>query len=198
MVVVLAVAVSDPHLGLAAALTYALAYTLELGLSLVSYFGNPPAMRRALFIAATLALTAPSQAFARGEFDPTHEFELHPWVEIHLGPLDMSINKAVVYLMLGSVITMALGILLMRVARGRGARHAPDDRRADLRSRPDTGRRAGPAVESDRPLVPLRGRPFCSSSSSSTCWASSRCRSPARRTKGSRSGASTRRPRRSR
>lgn len=42
MVVVLAVAVSDPQLGLAAALTYALAYTLELGLSLVSYFGNPP------------------------------------------------------------------------------------------------------------------------------------------------------------
>ncbi len=42
MVVILAVAVSDPHLGLAAAITYALAYTLELGLSLVAYFGNPP------------------------------------------------------------------------------------------------------------------------------------------------------------
>jgi hypothetical protein len=42
MVVVLAVAVSDPRLGLAAAITYALAYTVELGLSLVSYFGNPP------------------------------------------------------------------------------------------------------------------------------------------------------------
>ena len=42
MVVVLAVAVSDPQLGLAAGLTYALAYTVELGLSLVSYFGNPP------------------------------------------------------------------------------------------------------------------------------------------------------------
>jgi hypothetical protein len=42
MVVVLAVAVSDPDLGLAAGLTYALAYTVELGLSLVSYFGNPP------------------------------------------------------------------------------------------------------------------------------------------------------------
>ncbi|MEP6910118.1 MAG: F0F1 ATP synthase subunit A [Actinomycetota bacterium] len=71
-------------------------------------------MRRPLFIAATLALTLPSQAFARGEFDPTHEFELKPWVSIHLGPLDMSINKAVVYLMIGSVLTMALGIFLMR------------------------------------------------------------------------------------
>jgi F-type H+-transporting ATPase subunit a len=75
-------------------------------------------MKRALFILATLALMAPSQAFARGEFDPTHEFELHPWVELHLGPLDMSINKAVVYLMLGSVLTMALGIFLMRVRVG--------------------------------------------------------------------------------
>src|SRR5580765_700942 len=36
------VAVSDPWVGLAAALTYALAYTVELVLSLVSYFGNPP------------------------------------------------------------------------------------------------------------------------------------------------------------
>jgi hypothetical protein len=43
MAVVLAVAVSEPRLGLAAALTYALAYSAELGLSLVSYFGNPPA-----------------------------------------------------------------------------------------------------------------------------------------------------------
>jgi hypothetical protein len=42
MVVVLAVAVSDPRLGLAAAITYALAYTVELGLSLVAYFGSPP------------------------------------------------------------------------------------------------------------------------------------------------------------
>jgi F-type H+-transporting ATPase subunit a len=75
-------------------------------------------MRRALFIFATLALTAPSQAFARGEFDPTHEFELDPWVEIHLGPIDMSINKAVVYLMIGSVVTMALGIFLMRARIG--------------------------------------------------------------------------------
>lgn len=41
-VVILAVAASDPWVGLAAALTYALAYTAELGLSLVTYFGSPP------------------------------------------------------------------------------------------------------------------------------------------------------------
>jgi F-type H+-transporting ATPase subunit a len=71
-------------------------------------------LRRALFLAATFALLAPSSAFARGEFDPTEEFEQHEWVPIHIGPLDLSITKAVVYLMLGSVLTMALGILLMR------------------------------------------------------------------------------------
>jgi hypothetical protein len=42
MLVAFAVAVSDPKLGLAAALTYAFAYSVELGLSLVSYFGNEP------------------------------------------------------------------------------------------------------------------------------------------------------------
>ena len=42
MLVAFAVAVSDPKLGLAAALTYGFAYSVELGLSLVSYFGNEP------------------------------------------------------------------------------------------------------------------------------------------------------------
>ena len=41
MVVVFAVAVSDAWLGVAAALVYALAYTTELALSLVDYFGRP-------------------------------------------------------------------------------------------------------------------------------------------------------------
>ena len=41
MVVVIAVAASDAQLGVAAGLLYALAYTLELGLSLAGYFGAP-------------------------------------------------------------------------------------------------------------------------------------------------------------
>jgi F-type H+-transporting ATPase subunit a len=61
-----------------------------------------------------LALALPGQAFARGDFDPTQEFEQHEWVPIHIGPLDLSITKAVVYLMLGSVLTMAFGIVFMR------------------------------------------------------------------------------------
>jgi F-type H+-transporting ATPase subunit a len=47
-------------------------------------------------------------------FNPAGEFRLHEWVSIHLGPIDLSINKAVVYLALGAALTMLLGILLMR------------------------------------------------------------------------------------
>ena len=42
MGVIFVVAISDPWAGLAAAVTYALAYTVELILSLVSYYGSPP------------------------------------------------------------------------------------------------------------------------------------------------------------
>ena len=42
MVVVFAAAVSDPWLGVAAALVYALGFTAELGLSLVAYYTGPP------------------------------------------------------------------------------------------------------------------------------------------------------------
>jgi F-type H+-transporting ATPase subunit a len=51
---------------------------------------------------------------ARGHFDPTTEFEQHEWVSIHLGSLDLSITKAVVYLMIGTALTIVLGLLLMR------------------------------------------------------------------------------------
>jgi F-type H+-transporting ATPase subunit a len=47
-------------------------------------------------------------------FNPANEFELKQWVGIHLGPLDMSINKAVVYLALSALLTIALGLFTMR------------------------------------------------------------------------------------
>jgi F-type H+-transporting ATPase subunit a len=71
-------------------------------------------MRRALLVLSTFALLVPANAFARGEFDPTTEFEQHEWIPIHLGPLNLSITKAVVYLMLGTVLTILLGLVLMR------------------------------------------------------------------------------------
>ena len=71
-------------------------------------------MKSRLVAVALVALAFPQVALARGEFDPTTEFEQHKWVPIHLGPLDLSITKAVVYLMIGTVVTIALGLLLMR------------------------------------------------------------------------------------
>jgi F-type H+-transporting ATPase subunit a len=71
-------------------------------------------VRRALLTASLLALAMPASALARGEFDPTTEFEQHEWIPIHLGPLNLSITKAVVYLFLGTVLTILLGLFLMR------------------------------------------------------------------------------------
>jgi F-type H+-transporting ATPase subunit a len=71
-------------------------------------------VRRALLTLSTLALLVPANAFARGEFDPTTEFEQHEWIPIHLGPINLSITKAVVYLMLGSALTILFGVFFMR------------------------------------------------------------------------------------
>jgi F-type H+-transporting ATPase subunit a len=75
-------------------------------------------MKSRLLAVALFALAFPQAAFARGEFDPVKEFEQHEWVSIHLGPLDLSITKAVVYLMLATVLTIFIGIFLMRVRVG--------------------------------------------------------------------------------
>jgi F-type H+-transporting ATPase subunit a len=74
-------------------------------------------VKRVLLALTTFALVLPANAFARGTFDPTDEFEQHEWIPIHLGPLNLSITKAVVYLMLGTLFTIALGLGLMRVKR---------------------------------------------------------------------------------
>jgi F-type H+-transporting ATPase subunit a len=78
-------------------------------------------MTRLLAVATLVYLTLPSAALAADEeeFDPAHEWELQEWVPIHLGPLDMSINKAVAYLLLATVVSCLLGIVLMRVKIGR-------------------------------------------------------------------------------
>jgi F-type H+-transporting ATPase subunit a len=77
-------------------------------------------VKRWLVLLSALALLAPSSAFARGEFDPSIEFEQHEWIPIHLGPLDLSVTKAVVYLWLGALCSILIGVLLMRGRPGRG------------------------------------------------------------------------------
>jgi F-type H+-transporting ATPase subunit a len=78
-------------------------------------------MKRLLAFLFGAALLLPQSALAstteNGEeekFDPSHEWQLHDWIPIHLGPLNLSINKAVAYLILASVLTILLGWFLMR------------------------------------------------------------------------------------
>ncbi|MGI9111875.1 MAG: F0F1 ATP synthase subunit A [Gaiellaceae bacterium] len=90
-------------------------------------------MKRALTLLLGLALLAPGVAFgAEGaeseEFNPEHDFEIGEWIPIHLGPLDLSINKAVAYLILGTLVTIALGLALMRIKVG--SKNDPSRRQA--------------------------------------------------------------------
>ena len=81
-------------------------------------------MKRLSALALTLFLVLPQIALAASptgaeeEFDPSQEWELHAWIPIHIGPLDLSINKAVAYLLLGMVSTIGLGLFLMRARIG--------------------------------------------------------------------------------
>jgi F-type H+-transporting ATPase subunit a len=83
-------------------------------------------VKRVLVALVVAALSFPATALAatgdeeegKGAFI-SDEWELHDWVPIHIGPLDLSINKAVAYLMLGAVVSIVIGIVFMRVKVGR-------------------------------------------------------------------------------
>ncbi|HEU0335377.1 MAG TPA: F0F1 ATP synthase subunit A [Gaiellaceae bacterium] len=76
---------------------------------------------RALGLAALLWLALPAVALAstaegtEDEFDPAHEWELKTWVDL---PLGLDINKAVAYLILGTIVSILIGLLLMRIKTG--------------------------------------------------------------------------------
>jgi F-type H+-transporting ATPase subunit a len=48
------------------------------------------------------------------EFKPQNEFKLEPWISIHLGGVDLSINKAVFYLILASALTIFTMVWIAR------------------------------------------------------------------------------------
>lgn len=81
--------------------------------------------RRLTTLAGALFLLLPAVALASDEasgdeekFNPASEWTLHEWVPIHLGPIDMSINKAVAYLLLAALLSCLIGIVFMRVKVG--------------------------------------------------------------------------------
>jgi F-type H+-transporting ATPase subunit a len=83
-------------------------------------------VRRLAALIPLLFLAAPSVALAaedtkenKGAFI-SDEWELHDWIPIHLGPLNLSINKAVAYLLLGALVSCVIGIVFMRVKVGAG------------------------------------------------------------------------------
>jgi F-type H+-transporting ATPase subunit a len=85
------------------------------------------ALALGLFLALpTVALAAEGTAGEEEKFDPSHEWDLQTWIPIHIGPLDMSINKAVAYLLLGALLSILIGTVLMRVKTGKG----PDRKQA--------------------------------------------------------------------
>ena len=65
-----------------------------------------------LGLAALLVLPAIAAAAEEEKFDPSQEFSTNPYIELKLGPLDMSINKAVIYLFLASAICIGLGYVV--------------------------------------------------------------------------------------
>ena len=153
-------------------------------------------MRRRLLAVAFLALAFPPAAFARGSFNPADEFKLNKWVLIHLGPLDLSITRAVVYLWIGAALTILLGVVLMR---------------SRLALLPDRRQTVGEALyEVTQTQIAEQGLPSKAigrwfpyvASLFLFIWVINMlgfipCRCPARRITGFRSGGSTPRPRRS-
>jgi F-type H+-transporting ATPase subunit a len=59
----------------------------------------------ALFLIAIIIGVATGSAGKNNEYQPQNEFKLDPWVSIKIGGLDLSINKAVLYLFLAATFT---------------------------------------------------------------------------------------------
>jgi F-type H+-transporting ATPase subunit a len=48
------------------------------------------------------------------EFQPVNEFKLDPWISLHIGGLDMSINKAVLFLFIAAALTIGTMLWIAR------------------------------------------------------------------------------------
>jgi F-type H+-transporting ATPase subunit a len=75
----------------------------KVGLALGIYFG----------VAVLLYLIFGSDG-KNDEFQPQQEFKLDPWIEIKLGGLDLSFNKAVLYLLLTCILTVGTMVYIAK------------------------------------------------------------------------------------
>ena len=75
------------------------------------WFNSLSKLKQYLFLAAILASLAIPVGLIFGKepedthYKPQNEFKLDPWIELKLGPIDMSINKAVMYLLIAAALT---------------------------------------------------------------------------------------------
>jgi F-type H+-transporting ATPase subunit a len=77
--------------------------------------GKKVALGLGLWFALTVAVYAAfGSAGKNDEYQPQNEFQLDPWVSIHIGGLDLSINKAVLYLFLAAAATTTAMIWIAR------------------------------------------------------------------------------------
>ncbi len=68
----------------------------------------------AYFAIAILMLLIFGSSGKNEEFQPQNEFKLEPWISLHLGSIDLSINKAVLYLVLASGLTILVMVWISR------------------------------------------------------------------------------------
>jgi F-type H+-transporting ATPase subunit a len=66
------------------------------------------------FAIAILMLLIFGSSGKNESFQPQNEFKLEPWVSLHLGSIDLSINKAVLYLVLASGLTILAMVWISR------------------------------------------------------------------------------------
>ncbi len=73
---------------------------------------HPRSLLASLTTLVGVLLLAPGVASAADEpaLNPSDEFALPPWIEIRIGGLDLSINKAVFYVLLATILTCAVMI----------------------------------------------------------------------------------------
>ena len=65
--------------------------------------------------AFALVMALPAMAAAAGgAFDPAKEFDVGEYIPIHVGPLDLSLNKAVLYMLVSSAIIIIFGLVVVR------------------------------------------------------------------------------------
>ena len=68
-----------------------------------------------IYFAITVVLfVVADSAGENDEFQPQNEFLLTPWIEINIGGIDLSITKAVFYLLLASALTIATMVFIAR------------------------------------------------------------------------------------